>query len=178
VALAGGDTKGHLVFSLSWETKDDLDLHVVIPGGKSIYANNARALNRRGKLIGELDVDMCLSVSQCPARPVENIIFRRTVPVGKYKVLVRNYNFRPAASKEISIPFQLVVRFGDVGREVYHKLFQGLCTPAGLEGKESDTLVYEFKYSQNGNVKEVYEHITPDPSCSVATIGGIGHEDL
>jgi hypothetical protein len=174
VALAGGNTKGHLVFSLSWETQDDLDLHVKIPGGKSIYANNKRAENRKGKVLGELDVDMCLTASQCPERPVENIVFRRTVPVGKYKVSIRNYKFRPAAKQGIarSVPFNLVVRFGDVGQEVHHKVFGGLCTPAGLDGKESEVAVYEFKYSQKGIVKEIFEREAPDPSCSVGKIGG------
>ena len=145
VAVAGGATEGFLVFSLAWASNDDLDLHVKLPGGKSIYANNPRAENRRGKVLGELDVDMCLTRSKCTARPVENVVFPRTVPMGTYSVLVRNYAYRNPLKRPVK--FDLMVRFGKIGSgEVKHKLFQGLCTV--LEGPESDVLVYEFILSK------------------------------
>ena len=33
VAEAGGNAKGMFAISLSWATHDDLDLHVIVPGG-------------------------------------------------------------------------------------------------------------------------------------------------
>ena len=39
-------------FTLLWDTKADIDLHVVEPGGKEIYWND-----RKGRQGGELDVD-------------------------------------------------------------------------------------------------------------------------
>jgi hypothetical protein len=171
VAVAGGETEGFLVFSLSWASADDLDLHVKIPGGKSIYANNPRAENRRGKLIGELDVDMCLTPNTCAQKPVENIVFRRTVPVGRYQVVVRNYNYRGLNGHDRVVPFDLMVRFGRIGHggQVKRKLFEGLCTGAGLTGEASDVLVYEFKYSSKnlGTIVETKQTSADDLQCDV-----------
>jgi len=39
-------------FTLLWDTKADIDLHVIEPGGKEIFWNDPK-----GKFGGELDVD-------------------------------------------------------------------------------------------------------------------------
>ena len=39
VAEAGGNAKGMFAISLSWATHDDLDLHVIVPGGGHAHAH-------------------------------------------------------------------------------------------------------------------------------------------
>eukprot|EP00439_Symbiodinium_sp_Y106_P014745 s6370_g2.t1 len=85
-----GAKSGNLQFSLSWDTKDDLDLHVITPGGREIWFQN-----KVSPCGGELDVDMNRSGSQLVVNPVENIVWpRAAAPVGEYKVFVNLYAAR------------------------------------------------------------------------------------
>ncbi len=91
VKRAGGDVTGVLRCSLSWSNGDDLDIHVVEPGGNEIYWDNARS-----STAGNLDVDMNAGGRTNEIDPVENITWpkQRTMQEGQYEVDVHNYNKR------------------------------------------------------------------------------------
>mmetsp|Transcript_118270 Transcript_118270/g.228276 ORF Transcript_118270/g.228276 Transcript_118270/m.228276 type:complete len:359 (-) Transcript_118270:29-1105(-) len=163
VIRAGGNTEGVVVASLAWSTPDDLDLHVITPGGAEISYRNRQA---RG---GELDVDMCVHGrhgSQCTDRPVENVVFTDEAPQGRYEVYVQNFAYHPIVrSKELQVAQALEgkrpskqnheLRFGrdrPVPFEVLvkvqgaHRVFSGLCTPAGKTHGDSNVRVFAFEY--------------------------------
>lgn len=73
-------------FSLIWNNRNDLDLHVKTPQGHHIYFGNKRIGS------GELDVDR--NVNGETTKPVENTRWPRgKAPRGNYEVWVENYNF-------------------------------------------------------------------------------------
>lgn len=189
VALAGGNSEGVLVASLAWATADDLDLHVVTPGGSEISYQHKKAAG------GELDVDMCVqgrhgTGKSCTEQPVENVVFADFAPAGLYKVYVQNFNFhanyqskdlqvqrmqekRKASKEEMKLRmgrdrpvlFEVLVKVESV-----YRLFRGLCTPPGKTHKESDVKVFEFKYNPTAKAEEdrlvpVYEAPGDDPVC-------------
>lgn len=83
VKKAGGNIDAKLRFSLSWHNFDDLDLHVVTPGGDHIYFGNKMAGG------GFLDVDMNAGMGRS-REPVENVAFK-TPRDGRYEVRVNQY---------------------------------------------------------------------------------------
>lgn len=100
VSAAGGSTKRHLRFSLSWDTCDDLDLGVTTPSGRDIWYRNRDADG------GVLDVDA--NVNGETETPVENIAWMELPTVkGNYKVHVQLY--RRHSSQPGVVPFTLVV---------------------------------------------------------------------
>lgn len=87
--LVVGD--GELRFTLIWGSGDDLDLHVVEPGGERIYYNH-----RTSATGGELDRDDNAS-GRCSSDPepggVENVFWPVAgAPTGTYTVEIDNYN--------------------------------------------------------------------------------------
>ncbi|CAE7227441.1 unnamed protein product [Symbiodinium sp. CCMP2592] len=163
VVQAGGNTVGVLVASLSWTSADDLDLHMLLPGGQEISYRHKTAEG------GELDVDMCVQGKHggnCADRPVENIVFQDEPPAGRYKIFVQNFNYhlntlpenmqvarmqegRKASKDEMQLRLSQdrPVLF-DLLLKVHgsKKLFEGLCTPAGKTHGSSDVIVLEFDY--------------------------------
>lgn len=76
---------GELRFSLSWEVRTDLDLHVLTPSGEEVDFETPVAGG------GELDVDDCAGACQNPGGThVENIVFDRAQS-GNYEVWVHNF---------------------------------------------------------------------------------------
>ncbi len=84
--LRGAKAKsGNLRFSLLWNNRNDLDLHVVTPAGEEIFYGH-----KISRDYGELDVDM--NVQGESLKPVENVYWAGdTAPDGTYEVLVRYY---------------------------------------------------------------------------------------
>lgn len=187
VVQAGGNSVGVIVASLSWSSADDLDLHMVVPGGEEI------SYQRRKSSGGELDVDMCIrgrtANSICTEHPVENIVFPDEAPPGRYKVYVQNFNYHHGTmtveqqvariqegrvpSKEERelrtgtarpVPFQLLVKV-----EQNVRLFTSLCTPEGKVHADSNVRVFEFDYNpeaQAGDlVLDVKFEALPNPKC-------------
>ena len=167
VARAGGAT-GALTVSLSWGAKAepsvDLDLHLFfISSGTRMTRGASGDVHFRSKRKGgfELDVDMCTgaSTSPCPARPVENIVFKSglgasLVPFpGKYGVLVRRFGGSVHYPK--GIPFEIVLSIG--GRRA---LIGPLCTRPRTVGADSDVRVVEFIVQSTGRLsgKITYQH--------------------
>mmetsp|Transcript_110299 Transcript_110299/g.322830 ORF Transcript_110299/g.322830 Transcript_110299/m.322830 type:complete len:361 (+) Transcript_110299:75-1157(+) len=172
VAQAGGNVEGVIVASLSWSTPDDLDLHLVAPGGSEINFQHRRAEG------GELDVDMCVHGKRggtCTDKPVENVVFALEAPQGRYKVYVQNFNFHPNFLPEA----MQVARMQEGGRrpgkeeqklrlgrdrpvlfevlvkvEGSFRLFRGLCTPSGKTHALSNVRVFEFDYFPEAEAEE------------------------
>ena len=104
VKRAGGRVDGDLRCSLSWFNYDDLDLHLIEPGGNEIsYLSKLNA--RTG---GQLDVDMNAG-GETSRSAVENIVFpdRKRMAKGRYMLFVHNYNRR----EDVDVGFEVEVEF-------------------------------------------------------------------
>jgi len=184
VVEAGGNTQGVMVASLSWQSADDLDLHVLLPGGQEI--------SYKQKKLGsiELDVDMCVQgrhSGKCADRPVENVVFDDEPAAGRYKIYVQNFNYHlntlpenmqvarmqegvktSKEERELRLSQNRPVLF-DLLLKVHgeKKLFQGLCTPTGKTLASSDVLVVEFDYdpTQEERLAMVFE-ASAAPECT------------
>lgn len=185
VTDAGGNTDGVIVASLSWISADDLDLHLVTPGGAEICFQNRKAAG------GELDVDMCVQGRRggvCKDRPVENIVFADEAPHGRYRIYVQNFNYHPdVQSKAVQVDqildastpkkrealekdrakrlgrdrpvhFQVLVKVAGTRR-----LFSGICTANGKTHAESNVKIFEFEYLPGPSVNSIFE-VSADPS--------------
>jgi hypothetical protein len=98
----GGKT-GDVRVSLIWNTRNDLDLHVVAPSGEEIYYGHKSSRCR-----GELDVDM--NVRGDSTKPVENIYWPAGgAPRGKYRVFVQNYAFHEPSRAEYDYRVEVYV---------------------------------------------------------------------
>ena len=79
---------GDVQITLRWDSKADLDLHVIDPDGEEIYYNNSRADSG-----GELDVDSNDSCDNATSSPVENVYWPSgDAPFGEYVVIVDYYD--------------------------------------------------------------------------------------
>jgi uncharacterized protein YfaP (DUF2135 family) len=79
---------GELRINLRWNTRDDLDLHVVDPSRNHIYYSVKEAISKGSK--GQLDVDANAD-SNTTLNPQENIFWQQDPPSGKYRVFVKHY---------------------------------------------------------------------------------------
>lgn len=79
------EVTGKLVFSLDWATNADLDIHVVTPDGKEIYASDVKESSDASG--GALDFD---SNGDCriDGRRNENVVWTMTPNPGRYTVRV------------------------------------------------------------------------------------------
>ncbi|GIV06248.1 MAG: hypothetical protein KatS3mg016_1823 [Fimbriimonadales bacterium] len=74
-------------FSLAWNNRNDLDLHVIDPAGNHIWYKQ-----RNSPTGGELDVDANADPLRVTNQPVENIYWPPgSAPEGPYKVYVHHY---------------------------------------------------------------------------------------
>lgn len=87
-AVATGD----LQFNLTWNTANDIDLHVIEPGGNEIDWTNTVSASG-----GELDVDDVSGYGP------ENIFWAATVPAGTYSVFVENYDGAAAPGYTLTV---------------------------------------------------------------------------
>lgn len=134
VQAAGGLYEGVDVrASLLWNNRNDLDLHVIPPSGEEIYYAHKKAACG-----GWLDVDM--NVRGETTKPVENIRWAKgEAPRGRYKVFVQNYAFKERTREPT--PFKVEI---EINGQVKH--FEGVASPKGETGSQSNVLVYEFDY--------------------------------
>ena len=78
---------GDVEITLTWNNRNDLDLHCVDPNGEHIYYSAKRAI----RTLGELDVDRNMR-EPYTSQPVEHIFWpRRDAPDGVYKVYVDEF---------------------------------------------------------------------------------------
>lgn len=130
VKRAGGSVEGVLRFSLGWYNWDDLDLHVELPNGETIYYGHKRAGS------GMLDVDMNVNnlggVNSC-RDAVENVVFNAGLHEGEYTVRVKNFTKR----ETIDSGFTVEAHCGD---EIF--TFSEEVSPANSEKKRVATFNY------------------------------------
>ena len=98
---------GCLSFTLSWNSTDDLDLHVMDAKKDSIYyKRNCKGFDNRFSLAGgQLDIDLNAD-RHVQNDPVENVYFQCTPPNGTY--LLSIHAFEKRVNRPVS--FRLVTR--------------------------------------------------------------------
>jgi len=99
-ANLGGAT-GEVVVTLVWETKDDLDLHLIEPSGEEIYYKHKRS--RQG---GTLDLDKNAEQTVLVTNPIENIYYASMPGTGKYRIEVVYYKKNTSVT---SIPYTVAL---------------------------------------------------------------------
>ncbi|MHB1033283.1 MAG: hypothetical protein ACYC35_22775 [Pirellulales bacterium] len=85
---AAGAKTGEVEIGLLWENTNDLDLHVIDPGGHQIYYQNKFSPSG-----GELDVDRNAGCGMnVTNKPVEHIVWPKgAAPIGEYRVFVDHF---------------------------------------------------------------------------------------
>lgn len=112
-----GARNGEVTVSLGWNTRDDLDLHVIAPSGEELCYGN-----RQSSCGGHVDVCMAgTGRASCSSEPVEHICWSRA-PDGTYRVFVRFFvqedeGYRGKVSQD-AVPWTVVV--GNQGRYQQH----------------------------------------------------------
>ncbi len=101
--------RGSLRVNLSWNTTDDLDLHITTEGSRKIDYQN-KVLEYNGS-IGKLDVDANAG-STLVSNPQENVNWD-VIPRGEHTISVNLYNDREKRGK---VPFTVIVENGDDSR--------------------------------------------------------------
>jgi len=96
-------TEGKLDVTLAWNGREDLDLHVLCPGGE-IWANNRNACG------GVLQIDRNSVRDQREDHPVEHVTWVTEPPAGDYQVSVALYDRYELPARDV--PFTVVVRDG------------------------------------------------------------------
>ena len=132
VKRAGGDVTGVLRCSLSWHNYDDLDIHVIEPGGNHIFYGSKFNLTTKGTL----DVDMNVN-SRGSRNAVENITWptKARMQEGIYKFYVNQYTQRESIDKgfEVELEFE-----GQVHTFHYNKAVKGNVNVVELEFSKKD----------------------------------------
>ena len=142
VKQAGGNVDGELRISLSWFNFDDLDLHVIEPGGNHIYYGNRER---------KLDVDMN-AVGAQSSTPVENICYgNNNIEEGNYSIYVNNFSKR--ATTSVGFHVQVECR-----GEVFD--FEYSSSP----GQNKNIDIASFSYSKNSGIT-----FTSDASSNVVS---------
>ena len=136
VKAAGGNVTGDFRASLSWFNYDDLDLHLVEPGGEEIFFGHKRSTHS-----GTLDVDMNAG-SGTSRKPVENIVYakRGMMREGVYRLFVENYSQREVQDVgfDIEMEFDGAVHSFSYSQAVSTKQRIDVCT---------------FKYTHKGGME-------------------------
>lgn len=140
VKQAGGNVTGDLCCRLSWSNYDDLDLHMVEPGGGHIAYHNKYSHAGTG---GQLDVDMNAG-NGTTRTPVENIFYpsKGKMIEGEYRLYVNNYQKR----ENVDVGFEVEMDFmGTVHHFAYDKAVK----------TGEDVPVVTFNYSHKDGIKIV-----------------------
>jgi hypothetical protein len=107
---AGAET-GAIQISMSWDTIDDIDLHVSYTPGNGLV-DNINWINRKGHISGGmLDIDMNADSNLLEHNPVENIFWpNNSNPIGYYVVKVHFYRSWTGSSR---VPVLIRVKIRD-----------------------------------------------------------------
>lgn len=155
-----GARSGDIRVSLSWKNRNDLDLHVITPGGEHIYYGS-----KKDSTGGELDVDM--NVSGETTDPIENIFWQEArAPIGTYRAFVQNFNFH--GERQDPTLFKVELKNG---KSIQH--FEGQTNGAG---NMSSVEVCSFEYSGDDQAQtfQIVAHYK-EKNVSISTLG-IGND--
>ena len=155
VKKAGGNVTGDVCCRLAWEYTDDLDFHMMEPGGVHIYyATYRRKPSPRG---GMLDVDANGADGQ-KAHPVENIFYEslRKMGIGEYKLIVHNFNRRSSG-----VGFEAEI---DIMGKVHHFVYDKVIRDGGVVD------VATIKIHPTGDI-EVVPHVSS--TTAVKSVWGV-----
>ncbi|MCK5610620.1 hypothetical protein KAR91_52595 [Candidatus Pacearchaeota archaeon] len=135
VKRAGGNVNGILRASLSWFNFDDLDIHVIEPGGNHISYTDKESYVSDGKLDVDMNVD-----NNGSRQAVENVVWtdQARMKEGIYEVFIHNY----AQRENIDIGFDVEIEFaGTIHTFHYDKKVV------------NKVVVAKFEYSHNDGIK-------------------------
>jgi hypothetical protein len=137
-----GAKAGEIEIGLIWNNTNDLDLHVLDPGGEHIYFGDRHASSG-----GELDVDRNASCGQnITPQPVEHIVWSDRAPLGRYRVGV--HHFANCGSSDPT-PFRIEISAGGT-----RKTLQGFVS-RGDDLKIVDEFHYEGPKQPSGSAAAV-----------------------
>jgi uncharacterized protein YfaP (DUF2135 family) len=91
--INAGALTGEITISMTWNSTDDLDLHVITPDGNEIYWNDTEVDG------GVLDVDANSDEDYLSTTPVENVYFAEPM-AGEYWVYILDYEDRSEGDTE------------------------------------------------------------------------------
>ncbi|MDR0411376.1 MAG: VWA domain-containing protein [Treponema sp.] len=151
-----GARSGDIRVSLSWENRNDLDLHVITPGQEHIYYGY-----KKDSSGGELDVDM--NIRGESTEPIENIFWQEAkAPAGMYRVFVQNFNFHEDPQKPT--PFRVELKNG---RSMQY--FEGQTNGVG---NLSNAEVCSFQYTGD-DLSQTFQIIAryKENNISISTVG-------
>ena len=103
--LGAGARSGAVDVSLIWNDKNDLDLHVDCPNGRTLNFTN------KVECGGILDIDRNAHANALTDQPVENIVWT-SAPTCKGRCTVYVHFFRQHAGQPDSSPFTLRIKQG------------------------------------------------------------------
>jgi hypothetical protein len=119
VKSAGGQVVGELCCRLAWDYTDDLDFHMVEPGGSEIYYGSYRLKGGRSlsPCGGELDLD-ANGVDGMKNEPCENIYYanRNRMKEGVYELFINNFVKRSTDGKGFGVD----IEFDGVTTTIYY----------------------------------------------------------
>lgn len=131
LSKAGAQT-GDIQVSISWNTRDDIDLHVMHMSGIG-QVNTISWMQRRDAFGGMLDVDMNAHPYVLTDKPVENIFWPHGAsPRGQYVVAV---HFFANWSRASHVPVLIVIKNGSNIETIHHTAVFG----------QNPQQVYRFK---------------------------------
>jgi hypothetical protein len=125
--LAGGEV-GKVTATLTWLTKDDLEIMAKQPNAKELSPAKQSDLST----LGEYDVDVNYEV--VPTKNAVENIFSQNSGIGKYQLGVRLFKRRTTGSTPIHFTLQLKVEG------------QGFKKQQGKLNKTGNYLVFDFQY--------------------------------
>jgi hypothetical protein len=124
---------GALNFTLSWDTKDDLDLFVTCPNGESIsYRRSKKSQNS----CGTLNIDQNKNSHSSVTNPVEHIIVDAVKTGDKFSIVVNRHSKNSSTAAHVD--FSLRVKSENILQE-----FKGKVSERNQPWKA------EFKYEAN-----------------------------
>lgn len=103
-----GGSVGEITVTLVWQTTDDLDLHILEPGGEKIYYKNK--VSSSG---GRLDVDKNAG-EDLISNPIENVFYGSKPPRGKYGIYVHYYKKRG----DYAVPYVVYINIGGQQKQI------------------------------------------------------------
>jgi Ca-activated chloride channel family protein len=151
-----GARSGDIRASLSWKTRNDLDLHVITPNGEHIYYGH-----KKDSTGGELDIDM--NVNGETVEPIENIFWRESAaPFGTYRVFVQNFNFH--GDMQNPTPFMVELKNG---RSI--QSFGGQIDGVG-DGSAVEVCSFQYSGDEQAQTFQIIERYKEN-NVSISTLG-------